>query len=111
MIWNVYADNKDLKAKLDAANLEIKKRRANEDKADKKSMKRCRAIEREACVLDRIWKAIKVLQDRNADLKRAALMREAQLTAEIERLREQNRLLAMDKIELRGRLAALEGGA
>lgn len=27
---------------------------------------------------------------------------------EVERLREQNRLLAMDKIELRGRLAALE---
>jgi hypothetical protein len=30
---------------------------------------------------------------------------------EIERLREQNRLLAMDKIELRGRLAAMEGSS
>jgi hypothetical protein len=73
MIWNVYAELKATKAKLDAAHLEIKKRRADEDKADKAGMDRCKAIERETRVLDRTWRAIQALEDRNAELERGAL--------------------------------------
>ena len=43
------------------------------------------------------------------DARDAAAVIALKMDADIERLREQNRLLAMDKIELRGRLAAMEG--
>jgi siroheme synthase len=43
------------------------------------------------------------------DARHAAAVIALKMDADIERLREQNRLLAMDKIELRGRLAAMEG--
>ena len=42
------------------------------------------------------------------DIYRIMSERMSKAADEIERLREQNRLLAMDKIDLRGRLAALE---
>jgi hypothetical protein len=43
------------------------------------------------------------------DLYKIMSERMSKAADDIERLREQNRLLAMDKIELRGRLAALKG--
>ena len=42
------------------------------------------------------------------DLYKIMSERMSKAADDIERLREQNRLLAMDKIELRGRLAAME---
>ena len=85
MIWNVYAENKELKAKLDVANLEIKKRRADEDNKMHDSGQDYRnAQSRQKMIVERMQDERTALQDRIAQLEKALDLKSTlALTAQI----------------------------